>query len=242
MVEHAMLDHPQERKFKIEAVCYPGRTLLRQATEANQIQRHKKLGMVINRRGEWGQNLPPKLTADPAELQDAAKSKKRKTATNPPRNPGPKSEGANPESGEVYQQCKKVRKKEPKEYKPRMVKENSGTQGAETKDLACNMNAQFNSFNKIKSNAKNIRHYTRPNSDSLEPTNGSAKGIIQMRELRKLEVGNYVENESTSQMEGHGTRAYIRPKQESSAISLVAKPSDNVILPEEDPNQDPKNL
>ena len=77
---------------------------------------------------------------------------------------------------------------------------------------------------------------------SLEPTNGSAKGIIQMRELRKLEVGNYVENESTSQMEGHGTRAYIRPKQESSAISLVAKPSDNVILPEEDPNQDPKNL
>ena len=96
MVEHAREKHPESMdNFRIEAICYPTRTLLRQATEANQIQVHRKKGHIINRRGEWGQNLPPKFTADPSEIgKDAKTNKKRKTPSNPPSNLDPMILGA----------------------------------------------------------------------------------------------------------------------------------------------------
>ena len=61
MVEHSEEDHPGEpRRFKMEPICFPRSNLLRQATEAMEIEKDRSKN-VINRRGEWGQNLPPKF-------------------------------------------------------------------------------------------------------------------------------------------------------------------------------------
>ena len=53
----------------MEVVEYVSKNLLRQATEAMLIGKHSKDYKVINRRGEWGQNLPPKLK--PEEVSKA---------------------------------------------------------------------------------------------------------------------------------------------------------------------------
>ena len=47
----------------MEALEFPRGNLLRQAKEAHMISRNNHRG-VLNRRGEWGQNLPPKFTLE----------------------------------------------------------------------------------------------------------------------------------------------------------------------------------
>ena len=58
-VEHRDADHPgQEVSFKTEVKCFPKTTLMRQTMEAHVIEMNMGKSKVINRRGEWGQNLP----------------------------------------------------------------------------------------------------------------------------------------------------------------------------------------
>ena len=67
MMEHMVEAHPdKEPQFKMEPLMFPKSPLWRQANEANEIDKHKHLN-VINRRGEWGQNLPPKLCVEGQE-------------------------------------------------------------------------------------------------------------------------------------------------------------------------------
>ena len=44
-------------------VAYPKTALQRQATEAHHITLNEN-NNLLNRRGEWGQNLPPKLVVE----------------------------------------------------------------------------------------------------------------------------------------------------------------------------------
>ena len=76
LVEHRDLEHPgQQVAFEMRISCFPRSTLYRQATEAFQIEQNKA-NNVLNRRGEWGQNIPPKLVVE-GEEENAPKEKKR---------------------------------------------------------------------------------------------------------------------------------------------------------------------
>ena len=48
MVEHADEKHPGELDFSIESMCFPKSSLLRQATEAMEIESHRMKYMVMN--------------------------------------------------------------------------------------------------------------------------------------------------------------------------------------------------
>ena len=60
LVEHHLSEHPEAEEpcFSMEVISFPTSNLQRQAEEAEQIVRHEKANL-LNRRGEWGQNLPP---------------------------------------------------------------------------------------------------------------------------------------------------------------------------------------
>ena len=108
MVEHSEEDHPGEpRRFKMEPICFPRSNLLRQATEAMEIEKHRSKN-VINRRREWDQNLPPKLSIESNEGDGDVGSKgKRKMRTRNPSKNGPMNLGANIDSDRVEQQVAK---------------------------------------------------------------------------------------------------------------------------------------
>ena len=60
-VEHTMEMHPgQETSFSMEVISLPKTTLPRQAMEGHHIRLNEGQNL-INRCGEWGQNLPPKM-------------------------------------------------------------------------------------------------------------------------------------------------------------------------------------
>ena len=95
------------------------------------------------------------MSADPTELEKMnEKTRKRKPAPHPPVNPGPNQKGADTGPGHVTQQTKKVRSREPKEYRPRTERRNSGDQGKDKPELVCSTGAPILSFNTIKSKAK----------------------------------------------------------------------------------------
>ena len=85
MVEHRNLEH-QNSAVRFEMILreFPRTTLQRQAGEAHHIELNMSKAKVINRRGEWGQNLPPKLV-----LEDNSKDGKRKTKGRSAKNPRP---------------------------------------------------------------------------------------------------------------------------------------------------------
>ena len=59
LMEHHLECHSsQEPKFKMEVEGYYRRPLYRQTREGQLIADHSE-GTLLNRRGEWGQNLPP---------------------------------------------------------------------------------------------------------------------------------------------------------------------------------------
>ena len=65
LVEHNQKEHPNDPStFSMEIVSYITRNMTRQATESVKIQLMSSTCDLLNRRGEWGQNLPPKLTID----------------------------------------------------------------------------------------------------------------------------------------------------------------------------------
>ena len=101
MVEHADEKHPGELDFSIESMCFPKSSLLKQATEAMEIESHRIKYMVINRKGEWGQNLPPQLTLEDTNDQVAVPVKKRRHARSAPQSEVPvcpSNSGANSSS------------------------------------------------------------------------------------------------------------------------------------------------
>ena len=60
MEHHLECHSSQEPKFRMEVEGYYRRPLYRQTREGQLIADHSE-GTLLNRRGEWGQNLPPKL-------------------------------------------------------------------------------------------------------------------------------------------------------------------------------------
>ena len=66
-VEHTTEAHPgQETSFTMEVITFPKTTLQRQVLEGHHIALNEKQNL-INRRGEWGQNLPPKMIIEGQE-------------------------------------------------------------------------------------------------------------------------------------------------------------------------------
>ena len=63
----------------MEAIGFRSTPLWRQANEANEIGKHSSKN-VLNRRREWDQNLPPKLSL---EATEQVKFQKRKTPPPP---------------------------------------------------------------------------------------------------------------------------------------------------------------
>ena len=79
MVEHHLEDHlGTEPSFKMEILRYPKTTLLRQVSEGVLIDENFKNPAikVMNRKGEWGQHLPPKLSI---EGEDQPKTARKRT-------------------------------------------------------------------------------------------------------------------------------------------------------------------
>ena len=70
------------------AICYPKGNLKRQAMEGHIIMCSSTKNNVLNRRGEWGQNLPPKLDID--DQSGATKTRKR-ARRSPNKDTDPKS-------------------------------------------------------------------------------------------------------------------------------------------------------
>ena len=93
----------------MEVVQYISRNLLRQTTEAMLIGKHSKDSKVVNRRGDWGQNLPPKLTVD-EERGDTLTSQKRKAKSQDPPTPSPPTTSGGQQSSSDQQANQKRRK------------------------------------------------------------------------------------------------------------------------------------
>ena len=51
----------------MEILKFTGNPLVRQTTEAHLITKQSQKGIALNRKGEWGQNLAPKLISEGQE-------------------------------------------------------------------------------------------------------------------------------------------------------------------------------
>ena len=57
--------HPDApRQFQMKPIGIPKTNLMRQVAKAHDITKARINSEVMNRRGEWGQNLPPRLTVE----------------------------------------------------------------------------------------------------------------------------------------------------------------------------------
>ena len=55
-------------EFAMTIIATPKTNLLRQISEYHMMLKYAEKGILLNRRGEWGQNLPPKLTVDDGSI------------------------------------------------------------------------------------------------------------------------------------------------------------------------------
>ena len=61
IVDHYDQDHPGiEKRFEMKILKFVDKNLYRQAEEGHRIQNFKG-DKILNGRGDWGQNLPPRL-------------------------------------------------------------------------------------------------------------------------------------------------------------------------------------
>ena len=106
MVEHQLEAHQnQPMMFRMKPVMYPKTALWHPANEANEIDKHRDCN-VINRRREWGKNLPPKLSIEGQEDSKLTEKRKRDHRREGPQpQPGPHQQG--PESEAVAEQERK---------------------------------------------------------------------------------------------------------------------------------------
>ena len=78
LVEHRDTEHPgREIRFKMIVKEFPRTTMMRQCLEAHHIETLGKTCAILNRRGEWGQNLPPKLVLEGDNIPEIGKNRKR---------------------------------------------------------------------------------------------------------------------------------------------------------------------
>ena len=80
LVEHSLEHHAnQPPRFQMKVLTFIKTNIMRQATEAAKIQGLEG-GNLLNRRGEWGHNLPPKLVLEdtPGEMFPATGHKRKK--------------------------------------------------------------------------------------------------------------------------------------------------------------------
>ena len=64
LVEHINDHHPQSIDYKMEAKVFTTSPLLRQTSEAFHIAKQSQEGIALNRKGEWGQNLAPRILVE----------------------------------------------------------------------------------------------------------------------------------------------------------------------------------
>ena len=63
-VEHLLEKHREGLcAFSMKITSFQRSNIMRQATEASEIQKYPE-SQLMNRKGEWGQNLSPKLTIE----------------------------------------------------------------------------------------------------------------------------------------------------------------------------------
>ena len=85
MVENSLTEHPDcEPDFRMSIVGVYRRPLQRQTKEGQLIEDFKG-GNLLNRRGEWGQNLPPKFEIVTEQYTNGKKraNKEEERASNP---------------------------------------------------------------------------------------------------------------------------------------------------------------
>ena len=93
LVEHHQEMHPGVPiRMKLELIKSQLKPLQRQVLEGQLVANPKEGMQLMNRKGEWGQNLPPKFTIDdPREGPQTEANKPRKR--NPKRAVPPEDEG-----------------------------------------------------------------------------------------------------------------------------------------------------
>ena len=80
-------------EFSMKILENPHSNLLRQITEYHTMVEYGGKGLLLNRRGEWGQNLPPQLMIDdgstkgPKRAYGSSKGPEEGGANNNPRPP-----------------------------------------------------------------------------------------------------------------------------------------------------------
>ena len=91
LVEHFTEDHSgQTPDFEMKIIGTPTSNILRQTGEYQHMLKYSELGNLLNRRGEWGQNLPPKLVMEEEE-KGGKRSKDQPQAGRPTCQPPPGS-------------------------------------------------------------------------------------------------------------------------------------------------------
>ena len=76
MEQHFEFHRGEEPEYTMKLVEYSVLPLQRQAKEGHLIGNFKG-GILMNRKGEWGQNLPPKLVVD-GEEEDTGRKRDRR--------------------------------------------------------------------------------------------------------------------------------------------------------------------
>ena len=80
LVEHELQHHQRQIvDWSMEAVSFTGSNLVRQAKECQLIQ--MSTARLLNRRREWGQNLPPKLTTDGEQTANQRRARRTNKRT-----------------------------------------------------------------------------------------------------------------------------------------------------------------
>ena len=159
MVEHHTDAHPDApREFQMESLGFPKSSLMRQASEAHEIGKASKTSELMNRRGEWGQNLPPRLTLETEE--DVLKpAKKRRAKTQEPQSSGPTDNfGAMPEESRTTLPNKKRKVQEKTELCPpeqvqdyaRIQPENRSSELTQSSDQLVSSQAKISFFQEVK--------------------------------------------------------------------------------------------
>ena len=117
LVEHCNNDHNgRQVEFEMTITGYQIRPLDRQTEEASKIEEFRG-DKILNRRGEWGQNLPPKLSLEDEDKTNPKrknpreeKQGKRETENATDETPEPKNSGDEEKPADEPPASKKSRK------------------------------------------------------------------------------------------------------------------------------------
>ena len=164
LVEHNLEVHPDSHsRFRMEIIAVTKTNLLRQAMESVKIQVYSEKYHVLNRRGEWNQNLPPKLTLDGQEdttLRLPAKRKDKDEDRNPPQGQQGQPQGQNDTQtsqtsqpvqqgqGQDVNSAHKKTKIQPNQTQNKKPKKNKQTQSTKSTKAITKNNTNTHKYNK----------------------------------------------------------------------------------------------